>query len=331
MAARLILLAGDDLNRRWVEDLPDPACVTCLKSSRATPKAVAIPALPSQPAVGALPVCSTWKACPVAAQAALARLLEFGRGTLAIKLDAPAGDALAAALPDRVALVILATSAYAEWPALARVLARNGRRILSECTSEDQARFAVTSTSTVLSRRAGKPAGDVGEETTFVLVQRLLGLGLPVFAAGGISPHTAAACQVAGCAGVIIDAALALTRESKLPAALRAAVERTEGDDTACVGAEIGERFRLHRKPGSRLVEELEARERQLAGLPREAARAAWRAEIDTRRGDASPVALLPFGQRYAALPRRWHGAIAMCRGPRRVSCCDHRSCCRGA
>src|SRR5688572_10179366 len=231
---------------------------------------------------------------PIArAQAALARLLEFGRGTLAVKLDAAGAAALAAALPDRLALVVLTTSAYAEWPALARALAGHGRRIFCECTSEEQARFAVTLNIDGLVAKGGEAGGYVGEETTFVLVQRLLGLGLPVFAAGGISPHTAAACQVAGCAGVVIDAALALTRESKLPAALRAAVERTEGDDTACVGAEIGERFRLHRKPGARLVEELEARERELAGLPREAARAAWREEIGGRRDTANPAPLL--------------------------------------
>src|SRR5688572_24305952 len=111
------------------------------------------------------------------AQAALARLLEFGRGTLAIKLDAPAGDALAAALPDRVALVILATSAYAEWPALARVLAGDGRRILCECTSEEQARFAATLDVDGLVAKGGEAGGYVGEETTFVLVQRLLSLG----------------------------------------------------------------------------------------------------------------------------------------------------------
>jgi acyl transferase domain-containing protein/NAD(P)H-dependent flavin oxidoreductase YrpB (nitropropane dioxygenase family) len=253
---------------------------------------------------------------PIArAQAALARLLEFGRGTLAVKLDAAGAAALAAALPDRLALVVLTTSAYAEWPALARALAGHGRRIFCECTSEEQARFAVTLNIDGLVAKGGEAGGYVGEETTFVLVQRLLGLGLPVFAAGGISPHTAAACQVAGCAGVVIDAALALTRESKLPAALRAAVERTEGDDTVCVGAEIGERFRLHRKPGARLVEELEARERELAGLPREAARAAWRAEIGGRRDTADPAPLLPLGQdaSFAApLARRYRTVPAV-------------------
>jgi acyl transferase domain-containing protein len=250
------------------------------------------------------------------ARQAIARLLEYGRGVLGIKLDAEAAEALASALPGRLSLVVLSTSASAEWPALVRMVAGDGRRIFCECTSEEQARFAATLGIGGLVAKGGEAAGYVGEETTFVLVQRLLGLGLPVFAAGGISPHTAAACQVAGCAGVIVDAALALARESKLPAALQAAVERSEGDDTVCVGAEIGERFRLHRKPGSRLVEELEARERQLAGLSRDAARAAWRQEIDGRRGrDDDRAAMQPLGQdaSFAApLARRYRTVPAI-------------------
>ena len=37
--------------------------------------------------------------------------------------------------------------------------------------------------------------GWVGEETTFILLQRLLhSVELPIYASGGIGPHTAAAC-----------------------------------------------------------------------------------------------------------------------------------------
>ena len=205
---------------------------------------------------------------PDQARSALDRLLTFGRGALGVKLDASLGGrAIAASLPDAVSLVVLATSAAAEWPALVTALRRPGRRVLCECTSEEQARLAIAAGVDGVIAKGGEAGGHVGDETTFVLVQRLIGCGVPVWAAGGIGLHTAAACRVAGCAGIVIDAALALTRESTLPPLVRAALERSEGDDTACVGAALGDLFRFHRKGGSRLAEQLQMRERELAAL----------------------------------------------------------------
>ena len=53
--------------------------------------------------------------------------------------------------------------------------------------------------------------------STFVLLQRLLagdGPGVPVWACGGIGPHTAAAAVAGGAAGVVLDVQLALLEES---------------------------------------------------------------------------------------------------------------------
>ncbi len=248
------------------------------------------------------------------ARAALDRLLAFGRGTLGVTLDASAGArSLAASLPDAVRLVVLSTSASAEWPALVKDVRRDARRVLCECTSEEQARLAIAAGADGVVAKGGEAGGHVGDETTFVLVQRLIGCGLPVWAAGGIGLHTAAACRVAGCAGIVIDAALALTRESSLPSPLRAAIERSEGDDTACVGAALGDLFRMYRKGGSRLLEQLQKREQALAVLAPGEAIAAWREEVHSRINPADATAIWPLGQdaSFAAPLARRHRTVA--------------------
>ena len=101
--------------------------------------------------------------------------------------------------------------------------------------------------------------GLVGEETTFVLLQQLLrSTKLPVYAWGGIGWHTAAACRVAGAAGIVIDWQLALTRESPLSPAMRRRVERMDGSETTAVRGPDGQWFRLYKQPGFTASEQLE-------------------------------------------------------------------------
>ncbi len=77
----------------------------------------------------------------------------------------------------------------------------------------------------------------VGEETTFILLQRLLRSDLrkPIFAWGGIGLNTAAACRMAGAAGVVLDWQLALMRESSLPMSMRHRIHRMDGSETSVV------------------------------------------------------------------------------------------------
>ena len=231
------------------------------------------------------------------ARAALDRFLAFGRGALAIKVDGAVAKVTTASSSDAIGLIIFSTTTSAEWPALVPAARRIARRVLCECTSEEKARLAVAAGASGVVAKGNEAGGFVGEETTFVLVQRLIGCGLPVWAAGGISLHTAAACRVAGCAGVVIDAALALTRESTPPPSLRAVIERTEGDDTACVGAALGDLFRLHRRIGVRLVEQLQGLEQRLAAMPAQDAIRAWREELRVRMNPAGSAPLWPLGQ----------------------------------
>ncbi|MEW2360136.1 SDR family NAD(P)-dependent oxidoreductase [Spirillospora sp. NPDC029432] len=120
-----------------------------------------------------------------------------------------------------------------------------GRRLLIEVVDPDEAaaavrRFGGTAGGCLhgIIARGREGAGRVGDLTTFVLLQRLLGdarVGVPVWAAGGIGPHTAAAAVAGGAAGVVLDSQLALVRELDAPADIAAAVAAMDGGETRIV------------------------------------------------------------------------------------------------
>ncbi|MEY9931614.1 acyl transferase domain-containing protein/NAD(P)H-dependent flavin oxidoreductase YrpB (nitropropane dioxygenase family)/acyl carrier protein [Catenulispora sp. GP43] len=145
---------------------------------------------------------------------ASAELAEFGRG--------------------RIALVVLA--AGAPWDA--GELAAAGYRVLVEVTSVAEARAAAAAGAHGLVARGAESGGRVGELSTFVLVQALLtqpGMDLPVWAAGGIGEHTAAAAVIGGAAGVVLDVQLALMPEAELPERVCAVLRVMDGSETVLV------------------------------------------------------------------------------------------------
>ncbi|WP_406281965.1 beta-ketoacyl synthase N-terminal-like domain-containing protein [Embleya sp. NBC_00896] len=157
-------------------------------------------------------------------------------------------------LPDHVDVVILAHGA--PWtPAEPGP----GRRVLVEVTSAEEARVAAAAGAAGVIARGAESGGRCGELTTFVLLQRLLAdvrVDVPVWAAGGIGPHTAAAAVAGGAAGVLLDTQLALVAESVLPADVAAAVRAMDGSETVVVRG-----HRVYQRPDvpvARLVEEAE-------------------------------------------------------------------------
>ncbi|MFD5793955.1 nitronate monooxygenase [Streptomyces diastatochromogenes] len=111
-------------------------------------------------------------------------------------------------------------------------------RVLAEVTDLAQARAAVRAGVHGLIARGAESGGRVGGLSTFVLLQLLLsegGLGVPVWASGGIGPRTAAAAVAGGAAGVVLDSQLALLAESRLPEAVRAALRSLDGSETVLV------------------------------------------------------------------------------------------------
>ncbi|NUK90194.1 hypothetical protein, partial [Streptomyces lunaelactis] len=134
------------------------------------------------------------------------------RGRYGVRV--PAGCPLTPGeLPAAVDTVLL-TEAW--WRTGTADWAAGGRRVWAEVVSPAEATAAVAAGATGIVAKGHEAGGRVGDLTTFVLLQRLLadpGLTVPVFAAGGIGPHTAAAAVAGGAAGVVLDTQLALTAE----------------------------------------------------------------------------------------------------------------------
>jgi acyl transferase domain-containing protein/NAD(P)H-dependent flavin oxidoreductase YrpB (nitropropane dioxygenase family) len=137
-------------------------------------------------------------------------------------------------LPDQVDTVVLpAGLPIATWQ-------NDRRRVLVEVVSVDEASRAARDGAAGVIARGSECAGRSGELSTFVLLQRLAAeagqgrLEIPVWAAGGIGLHTAAAAVVSGAAGVVLDVQVALTTEAVAhqPAALTQAIAGMDGSET---------------------------------------------------------------------------------------------------
>ena len=133
-----------------------------------------------------------------------------------------------------ITLIVLAPDA----PWSMHEAAHAGHRVLVEVTSLSEARAAAAAGAQGLIAKGSESGGRVGELSTFVLLQRLLaapGLDLPIWVAGGIGEHTAAAAVVAGAAGVVLDTQLALLPEAELPEEIRATLRAMDGSETVLV------------------------------------------------------------------------------------------------
>ena len=111
-------------------------------------------------------------------------------------------------------------------------------RVIAEVTSLDEARAGADAGVYGLIARGSECGGAVGELSSFVLLQQLVAadLGLPIWAAGGIGEHTAAAAVIGGAAGVVLDTQLALMPEAELPEPIAAALRGMDGSETQLVG-----------------------------------------------------------------------------------------------
>ncbi|HUB09008.1 MAG TPA: SDR family NAD(P)-dependent oxidoreductase [Myxococcales bacterium] len=135
------------------------------------------------------------------------------------------------ALPESTALVLLpATAGLAAFAPF--------RPTLVQVTSLEEARAARDGGAAGLVAKGSESGGRVGEETAFVLLQRIVQeeLGLPIWVQGGMGLHGLAAVRAAGARGVLLDSQLALVRESAVPESIKAVLAGMDGSETAVVG-----------------------------------------------------------------------------------------------
>jgi acyl transferase domain-containing protein/NAD(P)H-dependent flavin oxidoreductase YrpB (nitropropane dioxygenase family) len=216
--------------------------------------------------------------------------------------------ALLEGLPDALRVVVAVEGGLAgdvpDWTGALAVLEHLGVGIaaVAEVTSREAAKAAVEAGFGALIV-AGHEAGGWGSETSsFVLLQAVLGaVGVPVWVRGGIGLYSAAACLAAGAAGVVLDGALLLARESALDLAARARLERWDGSETQVIGRGIsrgrGPGLRVHALPGSPALGRLAASEGE--------GRDAWRRAAASHVG-WGPGQVWPAGQDAA-----WAASLA--------------------
>ncbi|MEV6406544.1 SDR family oxidoreductase [Streptomyces bobili] len=171
--------------------------------------------------------------------------------------------------------------------------------VLAEVTSRAEALRALADGVDGLVARGSENGGRVGDLSTFVLLQQLSAdpaVQLPVWACGGIGPHTAAAAVMGGAAGVVLDTQLALLAESSLPEHHRSTLASMDGAETVLVG-------------GRRLLRRRVAAPVREAGAPSAA-----------DGGESKVPEALPAGEDVslaAGFARRWRTAAQAVRGIR--------------
>src|SRR6266704_4309718 len=140
---------------------------------------------------------------------AVAGLARYGRGERGVKLDARSPGVaarIARDLPSAIRTIVLSACDAAQAGECVRLLRREGVTLLLEVTSLEEALAGQAAGADGLIAKGHEAGGAVREETTFILLQRILGrVTLPVIAHGGIGLHTAAACYVAGARGIVLD------------------------------------------------------------------------------------------------------------------------------
>jgi acyl transferase domain-containing protein/NAD(P)H-dependent flavin oxidoreductase YrpB (nitropropane dioxygenase family)/NAD(P)-dependent dehydrogenase (short-subunit alcohol dehydrogenase family) len=145
--------------------------------------------------------------------------------------------------------LVVDTSLVLGRPELMQRIAGSGLRLIIEVTEWDD-RLATLPGYHALLVKGHEAGGFVGEETSFILLQKALKRQLaPVFVRGGIGMHGAAAVRAAGAAGVVLDDQLLLLKESPVAATLEAPLRDFTGLETGLVS--VGEkRWRVFDKPG---------------------------------------------------------------------------------
>jgi acyl transferase domain-containing protein/NAD(P)H-dependent flavin oxidoreductase YrpB (nitropropane dioxygenase family)/NADP-dependent 3-hydroxy acid dehydrogenase YdfG len=192
------------------------------------------------------------------------------------------------ALPSNATVVVVPASA------LGLVGLIEGKTVLAQVRTIDEARAALAAGVHGLIVKGNEAGGMVEEETSFVLLQRVLGAtNAPIWVQGGIGLHTAAACIAAGARGVVLDSQLALLEEAGTSPALRRALATMDGSETVVVGG-----YRLYARPNAKAAKADDSPAQIAAQL----GATDPSTDLVTLGQDASFAA--PFGQRFASVER---------------------------
>ena len=134
-------------------------------------------------------------------------------------------------LPDQVELLIIPYGLKG----LPRL--KPGVRIFCQVRSVEEARKAKEAGAHGLIVKGNEGAGLVGEESSFILFQRVRKEvpGIDLWVQGGMGIHTAAAMAAIGAEGIVLDSQLLLFPECQAPSALKELCGKLNGNETRVV------------------------------------------------------------------------------------------------
>ncbi|HEY6565546.1 MAG TPA: hypothetical protein VIY86_13745, partial [Pirellulaceae bacterium] len=140
--------------------------------------------------------------------------------------------------------LVLDSDPCPEYTAWISRLESTGRKIWLEVVSEDEAECAIALGAAAIILKGHDGGGRVGDETTFVLSQRiprllgrLDGRSSELLVQGGIGLHSAGACFLAGADGIVLDSQLLLARESRVSGELRNFLGTLDGSESLVSGS----------------------------------------------------------------------------------------------
>ena len=179
---------------------------------------------------------------------------------------------------------------------LARTLRQDApqHRLLAEITHPAMAEGLVDVVDALVAK-GHESGGWVGEDTSYILAQKLIGkTSLPLLLRGGVGRHSAAATALMGAAGVVLDDQVLLLAESPLSDAHQRNVARLNGAETQLFGEQIEMPCRIFGARGSAELERIKQASRQVeAG---QLSQADWREALNKAMGWGADQ-LLPIGQ----------------------------------
>lgn len=159
-------------------------------------------------------------------QSLLERIARDRSGLLGIRVSGDT-DISADVVPATIPFVILdSEQPLAEWTTFP---------VIAQVTSVAEAERALQAGVVGLVAKGSEAGGRVGEESSFILLQRLLSDSrfdkLPVWAQGGMGLHTGAAAIAGGAFGIVLDNQLSLLPECALDAEIKARIAKLEGTE----------------------------------------------------------------------------------------------------
>ncbi|WP_218082746.1 type I polyketide synthase [Anthocerotibacter panamensis] len=143
--------------------------------------------------------------------------------------------------------------------------------------------------------RGHESGGWVAEDPAFILTQKLLASqSRPVYVQGGIGIHTAAACRMAGAAGIVLDDQLWLMPESPLPASWQRHLKNLSGQEAIVLAERLTPSCRVLARPGFHAIAALQ----KLADHGELADASGWQQSAQPLLGWGEPSDLAwPMGQ----------------------------------